>query len=537
MILRRANNLITDSGGSGHSPREEIRSELESLDRRHHSMHRRAALKQLCALSASVGLGASFARQRNVFASGAPPTALSPILPEALRAQNVLEIFLCGGLSQYESVYCVLEHGRTNGTHFHLYGNSPELASQFEACGFSGPLTEPFAQDALGQLVHFGPFVMPLRQRLDVMERVRVGIVRHDLAPHEAAIPLALAGRPLGNAALAGLGSHIQRFFLDRDGESSGPLSYALLSGSLGALAIDNLRTVVATGLHPASARPLSIKVDAAGNFDALLERRGVGASRAQYDELLDVYVDQYRRKLRWKGQGEALRGRRFSDLAAGARSLADVDVIRSVLDPAHLASVSGVSCGQTAGVDAVGMQLRLAAHLLTHSSRPARYVCVVDGGLFPLSNGGGGYDSHADNTVVQARNLSHTMRTLMSLIRAPGEDAPEKLDLDRTLIVLTTEFGRSPSAEGGTGRNHWPYGYPVVLIGGPIRSRGVSGAVGSDGFAVRSATPQESRIATLLSLGIWPFGAEGFNVADVPGAVSEEDAAVTVLREQLGIT
>lgn len=499
-------------------------------------MHRRALFRQFGALSVGVGLGALL-RVRTLHAFGSQPGSLVPAVPTALQAQNVLEIFLCGGLSQYESFYCVLEHGRQNRTHFHLYGDSPGLASQFEACGYPGELTQPFAEDALGQVVHLGPFVMPLRQRLDVMDRLRVAIVRHDLAPHEAAIPLALSGRPLGNPGSCGLGSHVQRFFIERDGDVAGPLSYALLSGSLDALPIDNLRAVVATGLHPAKARPLGIKVDAAADLGALLERRGVGPARAEYDALLDVYHAEYRDRLRWQAAGEALRARPFSDFAAGTRWLSNADAIRGVLAPAPIVASPSSSCNATAVADAVGMQLRLAAHLLNHPARPARYVCVVDGGLVPAGNGGGGYDSHSDNTPIQSRNLTHTLKTLLDLVKAPGEDAPHKIDLDRTLIILNTEFGRSPGAEGISGRNHWPYGYATALIGGPVRSRGVAGAIGPDGFAVQSSTPQESRMAAMLALGIWPFAQEAFNVADVPGTATEEHAAEKVLRNHLGIT
>lgn len=498
-------------------------------------MHRRAVLRRLSALSLGAGLGALL-HEPAVQAFGASRSDWAPNVPEELRAYNVLEVFLCGGVSQYESVYCVLEHGKNDRTHFHLYGDSPELAAAFEACGYSGALTEPFAEDALGQLVHFGPFAMPLRQRGDVMDRLRVTIVAHDLAPHEAAIPLALSGRPLGSPGLCGLGSHIQRFFVERDGDAGGPLAYALLSGSLVGLPIDNLRAVVSTGMHPAQARPLGIKVDAAGDLGMLLERGGVAPMRAEYDALLDFYHAQYRDQLRFRGTGDPLRSRPFSDFSAGTRWLTNVDAIASVLDASLLAPSPGTSCGASAGVDAVSMQFRLATHLLNHPARPARYVCVVDGGLVPVGHGGGGYDSHSDNTSIQARNLTHTLKTLLDLVKRPGEDAPNKIDLDRTLIILNTEFGRSPNTEGGTGRNHWPYGYATVLIGGPVRSRGVAGAIGADGRAVLSATPQESRIAALLALGIWPFAPESFNVADVPGAGTEENAVEAVLADHFGM-
>src|SRR6185295_1880492 len=113
------------------------------------------------------------------------------------------------------------------------------------------------------------------------------------------------------------------------------------------------------------------------------------------------------------------------------------------------------------------------AAHLLTHPTQPARYVCVIDGGL-QIADGGGGYDTHVENSHTQARNLGHMLKGLMAIINQPGENDPTKLDLDKTMTVLTTEFGRTPYAQDkGKGRNHWPYGYPIVFMGGPIRSAG----------------------------------------------------------------
>ncbi len=42
-----------------------------------------------------------------------------------------------------------------------------------------------------------------------VKERLRVLVQRHELEPHEAAIPLAMSGRFLGNPKLSGLGAAV----------------------------------------------------------------------------------------------------------------------------------------------------------------------------------------------------------------------------------------------------------------------------------------------------------------------------------------
>jgi uncharacterized protein (DUF1501 family) len=41
---------------------------------------------------------------------------------------------------------------------------------------------------------------------------------------------------------------------------------------------------------------------------------------------------------------------------------------------------------------------------------------------------------------------------------------------LDSTLVVVTTEFGRTPKINGNAGRDHWPKVFSIVLAGGGIK-------------------------------------------------------------------
>jgi hypothetical protein len=183
-------------------------------------------------------------------------------------------------------------------------------------------------------------------------------------------------------------------------------------------------------------------------------------------------------------------------------------------------------------------MGLSAARHLLTHPIEPASYVCVSDVGLYEAS-GGGGYDTHTQNALDTATNFDNLLSALLEIINAPGEGDPTKIDLDDTLIILNTEFGRTPEPQGGSGRNHHPYGFVTSFIGGPITAahKGVSGAIGRDGMATpaQSATPSENRMAALLALGIWPFAPEGFNVSDAPSANTELQAAQRAMAKFLG--
>jgi hypothetical protein len=126
-------------------------------------------------------------------------------------------------------------------------------------------------------------------------------------------------------------------------------------------------------------------------------------------------------------------------------------------------------------------------------------------------------------------------MRRLAAKINEPGEGDPGKLDLDRHLVVISTEFGRTPYREGEDGLDHWPGGYVQVLLGGPVGpdQAGVVGAIGEDGWATDWLSPADFRAGMLQGLGIWPFSNEAFALGELRIGGSELDAAVA-LREKL---
>lgn len=469
------------------------------------------------------------------------------MLPAASQAKNILEVFLFGGLSAWETLYLVEEYGLPSDPdyprqQFYTFGGNNQASVNYalSACNFPAgePIGQFFATDENGAAVKLGPFAHRLRQRQDVIERMRLEVQFHNLEPHEAAVPLALTGKPVGQPAAAGLGAHLQRYFLEHgDPGRRAPYSYVFATTRL---ASNNASAAVATGMHAGRARPLFIKTDNATRLIELLSRNHLGSSehRTKYDHLLSEYTRQYGDQLRWNGAGARLRSSAFEEHADASGTVAQVDAISSVMEPSLFDELLGDACFESDRVDNPGMGLRAAAHLLTHPVEPARYVCVSDVGLRE-SSGGGGYDTHYNNSYVTARNFDNILRNLLGIINSPGENNPGKLELDETLIILNTEFGRTPYAQGTNGRNHHPYGYVTAFIGGPITSaqRGIYGAIGPNSIASSYITPAENRIAALLSMGIWPFSPEAFAVSDVVGAATEYDAALRVTERALGYT
>lgn len=515
------------------------------------------------AVGGAAAVGASvWTRRANAVPFGEVPVdKASSMLPEQLRAQSVLECFLYGGLIPWETFYCVPDRGIADETW--AYTNYDYMIKASQGCGFDGAGDNPFtyfAKDSSGQEIFFGPYMGKLLARPDIMKRLRVVINRHSLSPHEAAIPLVASGRSLGNPALAGLSTHVNRYFVDRDPDATHPppFAYGFATGS-NFIPNDGVLSLVAQGLHPGKARPLLVKVDNAARLNTLLARTTVGTmdERAQYDALLSLYFEQYSKRLHLGTGSEVVRAAKFQELLQASKTMAKTDVIQTMFPPELFTPIPGTSCKQvavdpnsgeiiftqtppTAGTagNIPAMSMRLARHLLTHPTFPARHCTVVDVGI-QQADGGGGYDTHRDGPWRQASNFNNFLDQLLPSINQPGENDPTKIDLDKTMVILNSEFGRAPGRQnpGGQGRNHWPNGYAQLYIGGPIREEqaGIYGHIDETGNATLFTTPAENRIAALLALGIYPFDPVAYSGSDAQGQTQEGPAARSIIQRVLG--
>ncbi len=515
------------------------------------------------AVGGAAAVGASaWTRRANAVPFGEVPTdKISSMLPAQFRAESVLECFLYGGLIPWETFYCVPGRGQADETW--AYTNYPYMIKASEGCGFEGAGDEPFtyfSKDSAGQEIHFGPYMGKLLARPDIIKRLRVVINRHTLSPHEAAIPLVASGRSLGNPALAGLSTHVNRYFVDRDTEGAHPppFAYGFATGS-NFIPNDGVLSLVAQGLHPGQARPLLVKVDNAARLNTLLARTTVGTldERAQYDALLSLYFEQYAKRLQLGAGSEVVRAQKFQELLQASKTVANTDVIKSMFPPELFTAIPGTSCKQvsvdvntgvpifnqtppTAGNagNIPAMSMRLATHLLTHPTYPARHCTVVDVGI-QQADGGGGYDTHRDGPWRQASNFNNFLDQLLPRINQPGENDPAKINLDKTMVILNSEFGRAPGRQspGSQGRNHWPNGFAQLYIGGPIgeEQAGIYGHIDETGNATQFTTPAENRIAALLALGIYPFDAVAYSGSDAQGQTQEGPAARSIIQRVLG--
>ncbi|MGE0606634.1 MAG: DUF1501 domain-containing protein [Pirellulales bacterium] len=83
------------------------------------------------------------------------------------------------------------------------------------------------------------------------------------------------------------------------------------------------------------------------------------------------------------------------------------------------------------------------------------------------------GWDTHEHNFSILKLYLPHLDQVFSSLM----EDLQQSGLLDETLVVLTSDFGRTPGVNRTAGRDHWTHCYSTVLAGAGIRGGMVHGA------------------------------------------------------------
>jgi hypothetical protein len=114
-----------------------------------------------------------------------------------------------------------------------------------------------------------------------------------------------------------------------------------------------------------------------------------------------------------------------------------------------------------------------LAARRLVE--RGVRFVQVFHGSV----GNAGDWDAHRNLKANHAKTCAQVDRPIAGLLK----DLKQRGLLDETLVVWATEFGRTPGAEGGDGRDHHPYGFSVWLAGGGVKGGIVHGATDELGF------------------------------------------------------
>jgi hypothetical protein len=116
-------------------------------------------------------------------------------------------------------------------------------------------------------------------------------------------------------------------------------------------------------------------------------------------------------------------------------------------------------------GMTNLGQRLLLSRRLVESG---ARWVTVTDNG----------YDHHRD----LSRNLRPRLVDLDLGLAALIDDLKERDLLSSTLVLVSSEFGRTPRINQDSGRDHWARCFSVMLAGGGLKQGTVHGASDATG-------------------------------------------------------
>jgi uncharacterized protein (DUF1501 family) len=116
---------------------------------------------------------------------------------------------------------------------------------------------------------------------------------------------------------------------------------------------------------------------------------------------------------------------------------------------------------------------------------------------------GRGGFDNHADLQNTLPPNLGDVDQAVAALLA----DLDAQGLLASTMVLLTTEFGRTPRLNADAGRDHWPRVFSALVAGGGSKRGMVFGSSNASGAEPASdpVRPADLAATVFTQLGIDP--------------------------------
>lgn len=136
-------------------------------------------------------------------------------------------------------------------------------------------------------------------------------------------------------------------------------------------------------------------------------------------------------------------------------------------------------------GMNSAGQRLLMARRLVESG---VRFVALTYGG----------FDHHTNIENNMNRQLEPFDKAYAALIT----DLHDRGMLDETLVIITTEFGRTPKINSNAGRDHWPQVFNIAMAGGGVKGGYIHGASDPTGsFPEDDPFTVDNYAATIYSL------------------------------------
>jgi hypothetical protein len=151
----------------------------------------------------------------------------------------------------------------------------------------------------------------------------------------------------------------------------------------------------------------------------------------------------------------------------------------------------------------------------------------LVESGVRFVEISNGGWDHHQNLQTQLPNSCSQIDKPIAGLLK----DLKARGMLDDTLVIWSGEFGRTPDAQNGNGRDHNNQGYTSWMAGGGVRGGFSFGATDEHGYeAVEGRCHTHDWHATILHLlGLdhtrltYRYAGRDFRLTDVHGTVLKD--------------
>ena len=162
-------------------------------------------------------------------------------------------------------------------------------------------------------------------------------------------------------------------------------------------------------------------------------------------------------------------------------------------------------------GGDSFGQGCLLARRLVEHGVRHVEVTL-------------GGWDTHNDNFVRVPEKCAILDQALAALIG----DLDRRGMLNDTMVVLTSEFGRTPKINQNNGRDHYPKAFSSVIWGGGVKGGQIYGKT-DKGIEVteNKMTPPDLNATIAYALGL-PLDQVIYSSTKRPFTVADKGQPIT---------
>jgi Protein of unknown function (DUF1501) len=395
---------------------------------------------------------ASLLYDEQLRAGSSTPLAPKPVHFPA-KARSVIFLFMAGGPSHLETFDPKLLLNKLEGQrrpkefgevkYQQIQSNAKLLGTRrtFKKHGQSGI-----------EVSDLFPHIASCIDDIAVIRSCHGDMVVHSAAQYELFTGRVVPGFPsMGSWLLYGLGS-----------ESDSLPSYVVMPDPSGALEAG--QPMYAHGFLPAVYQPTMfrpgerpvVNLGLPGGITTERRRKTLDLIRQLNDATLDPADEEFSARLS------------AYDLAFKMQTEAP-DVLDLSREPRETLDLYGVGAERTHDY---GRRCLLARKLVEHG---VRFICVVSGG----GPGNLQWDAHGDIEENHLRKAAETDKPVAGLLK----DLKRRGLLESTLVLWGGEFGRSPEAESGKGRDHHNIGFTMWLAGGGIKGGQVVGATDAIGL------------------------------------------------------